>query len=152
MSYVEEKIAKINDDESFAFLRKLGVSDVTLSAIEQNFGFNSMMEIQRRAIPLLLQGNDLLANAKTGCGKTLAFLIPVVELLYKCKLTAGDGIGVIIVAPACEHAAQIYQELQKLMSGCQTHGLFVESSDVAEDTKKIIEGVDVVVATPSRLL
>lgn len=152
----KEAVAKVvvSEDKSFASLKKLGVSDLTLNAIKEEYGFDTMMEIQHKAIPPLLEGKDLLAAAKTGSGKTLAFLIPAIELLYKCKFMPRNGTGVIIVSPVRELAVQIYQELQKLMNSyhCQTYGLVMGGSNRSEESKKLAKGVNIVVATPGRLL
>ena len=54
-------------------------------------GFTNMSEIQARSIPLLLEGKDLTASAKSGSGKTLAFLIPILEQMTKICITPRDG-------------------------------------------------------------
>lgn len=54
-------------------------------------GFTKMTEVQARALPHLLDGNDLIGAAKTGSGKTLAFLIPAVELMYKLNFKPSSG-------------------------------------------------------------
>lgn len=56
-----------------------------------NMGFTEMTEIQAKAIPKLLEGRDLRGTAKTGAGKTLAFVIPAVELIYKLKFKPRNG-------------------------------------------------------------
>jgi ATP-dependent RNA helicase DDX10/DBP4 len=61
-----------------------------------------MTEIQRCTIPHLLQGRDLLGASKTGSGKTLSYLIPVIERLYMQKWTPYDGLGSIIILPTRE--------------------------------------------------
>ena len=150
---VQHEYEDASESKSFSSLKKLGVSDLTLNAIEEEYGYENMMEIQHKAIPPLLLGKDVLAAAKTGSGKTLAFLIPAVELVYKLKFMPRNGTGVIIISPVRELAVQIYQELQKLMSGhCQTYGLIMGGSNRAEESKKLAKGVNIIVATPGRLL
>ena len=150
----EAKEAMKPDDRSFSSLKKLGVSDSTLDAIAKEWKYETMMEIQHKAIPPLLLGKDLLAAAKTGSGKTLAFLIPAVELLRKCNFMQRNGTGVIIISPVRELAVQIYQELQKLMNGYhrQTYGLVMGQTNRTEESKKLAKGVNIIVATPGRLL
>lgn len=139
-------------DRSFASLSKLEVSDLTLKAIE-DMGFTHMMEIQAKSIPPLLQGRDLLAAAKTGSGKTLAFLIPAVELLYKLRFMPRNGTGVIVISPTRELAMQIYGVLQDLIKNhCQTFGLIMGGANRSMEAKKLGKGLNIVVATPGRLL
>lgn len=70
--------------------KQLNVSEKTMKAIE-GMGFETMTEIQRRAIPPLMAGKDVLGAAKTGSGKTLAFLIPAVEMLYSLRFKPRNG-------------------------------------------------------------
>ena len=65
------------------------------------------MQIQAGAIPLLLQGEDVLGAARTGSGKTLSFLVPAVELLYQAKFTRRNGTGVVVICPTRELAIQV---------------------------------------------
>nr|CAB3237001.1 ATP-dependent RNA helicase HAS1-like [Phallusia mammillata] len=151
---LEVKVLEENviDDTSFASLAKLGVSDLTLKAIE-DMGFSHMMEIQAKSIPPLLEGRDLLAAAKTGSGKTLAFLIPAVELLYKLKFMPRNGTGIIIISPTRELAMQIYGVCQDVMKHhCQTFGLIMGGSNRSSEAKKLGNGINLLVATPGRLL
>ena len=67
-------------------------------------GFKKCTEIQARSIPHILNGRDVLGAAKTGSGKTMAFMIPAVELLYKAMFTQNKGTGVLIIAPTRELA------------------------------------------------
>jgi len=139
-------------DTSFASLASLGVSDLTLKAIE-DMGFTHMMEIQAKSIPPLLEGRDLLASAKTGSGKTLAFLIPAVELLYKLRFMPRNGTGAIIISPTRELAMQIYGVIQDVMKHhCQTFGLIMGGSNRSSEAKKLGNGINLIVATPGRLL
>ena len=73
----------ILSDKSFSSLAPL-VSEATLQGIA-DMGFTTMTEIQAQTIPHLLEGRDLVGAAKTGSGKTLSFLVPCVELIYKLK-------------------------------------------------------------------
>ena len=145
---VEESI----EDASFASLAALGVSGSTLKGIEE-MGFTNMMEIQAKSIPHLLQGKDLLAAAKTGSGKTLAFLIPAVELLHKLRFMPRNGTGVIIISPTRELAMQTYGVLQDLLKHhYHTYGLIMGGSNRTAEAKKLGNGVNIIVATPGRLL
>lgn len=76
-------------NKSFESLRGQ-VSEETMKAVE-GMGFTEMTEIQAKAIPKLLEGRDLRGTAKTGAGKTLAFVIPAVELMHKLKFKPRNG-------------------------------------------------------------
>jgi ATP-dependent RNA helicase DDX18/HAS1 len=71
--------------------KQLGLAEKTMKAIE-GMGFETMTEIQRRAIPPLMAGKDVLGAAKTGSGKTLAFLIPAVEMLHSLRFKPRNGL------------------------------------------------------------
>lgn len=73
---------------------ELGLSDKTMQAIDE-MGFKTMTEIQRRAIPPLLAGRDVLGAAKTGSGKTLGFLIPAIEMLSALRFKPRNGVFLI---------------------------------------------------------
>jgi len=112
-----------------------------------------MTEIQEKTIPPLLEGRDLLASAKTGSGKTLAFLIPVVELMYKLRFMPRNGTGAIILSPTRELAMQTYSVLKELLTNHHhTYGLIMGGTGRADEAKKLIKGINIIVATPGRLL
>jgi ATP-dependent RNA helicase DDX18/HAS1 len=81
---------------------ELGLSEKTLKAIN-DMGFDTMTEIQRRTIPPLLAGRDVLGAAKTGSGKTLSFLIPAVEMLSALRFKPRNGKNILpfYVRAAC---------------------------------------------------
>lgn len=128
------------------------VSDNTLKAITE-MGFTKMTEIQAKAIPPLLEGRDLIGSAKTGSGKTLAFLIPAVELIFKLQFKPRNGTGVIIISPTRELAMQIFGVLKELMAHHHhTYGLLMGGASRHTENEKLSKGVNIVVATPGRLL
>jgi len=69
---------------------KLDCSDATKNAVK-DMGFTNMTEVQARTIPPLMAGRDVLGAAKTGSGKTVAFLIPAIEMLSKLKFKPRNG-------------------------------------------------------------
>lgn len=139
-------------DNSFESLRGR-VSDATLEAISE-MGFEKMTEIQARAIPPLLEGRDLVGSARTGSGKTLAFLLPVVELIHKLKFMPRNGTGAIIISPTRELSMQTFGVLKELMDNHhqQTYGLLMGGANRQIECEKLAKGLNVVVATPGRLL
>ena len=78
-------------------------------------GFNFMTQIQAREIPPLLIGKDMLGAAKTDVGKTLAFLVPTVELLYNAQFTPRDGTGVVVICPTRELPIQTHAVAKELL-------------------------------------
>ncbi|CAI8008879.1 ATP-dependent RNA helicase DDX18, partial [Geodia barretti] len=112
-----------------------------------------MMEIQYRSIRPLLLGKDLMGAARTGSGKTLAFLIPAVELLYKLNFMPRNGTGVIIISPTRELSLQTYGVVTDLVSRHHhTHGIVMGGANRKVEAEKLSKGVNLLVATPGRLL
>lgn len=115
--------------------------------------FDRMTEIQEKAIPKLLEGDDLVGAAKTGSGKTLAFLVPAIESISKLRFNHKKGTGVIIISPTRELAMQTFGVLKTLMRNhSQTYGLLIGGMDRKEEASKLAKGVNIIVATPGRLL
>uniref|UniRef100_A0A2P2KGJ2 ATP-dependent RNA helicase n=2 Tax=Rhizophora mucronata TaxID=61149 RepID=A0A2P2KGJ2_RHIMU len=130
----------------------LGLSEPTLKAIKE-MGFEYLTQIQARAIPPLLIGKDVLGAARTGSGKTLAFLIPAVELLYNVHFTPRNGTGVVVICPTRELAMQTHAVAKDLLKyHSQTLGLVIGGSARRGEAERIVKGVNLLVATPGRLL
>ncbi|CZS99424.1 probable ATP-dependent RNA helicase HAS1 [Rhynchosporium agropyri] len=131
---------------------ELNLSEKTMKAIEE-MKFETMTEIQQRGIPPLLAGRDVLGAAKTGSGKTLAFLIPAIEMLNALRFKPRNGTGVIIVSPTRELALQIFGVARELMSyHSQTYGIVIGGANKRAEAEKLAKGVNLIVATPGRLL
>ena len=115
-------------------------------------GFLVPTEIQRSAIPLALRGLDVLGAAKTGSGKTLGFLIPVLELLWRQKWSSLDGMGALIISPTRELAYQTFQVLRTVgHKHSLSAGLVIGGKSVQEEQQHI-QKTNIVVCTPGRLL
>ncbi|XP_064628764.1 ATP-dependent RNA helicase DDX18-like [Lineus longissimus] len=141
----------IMTDTSFESLAG-SVSESTLNGVK-DMGFTHMTEIQAKSIPHLLEGRDVMGAAKTGSGKTLAFLIPAIELLYKLKFMPRNGTGCIIISPTRELSMQTFGVLKELVKHhCHTYGLVMGGANRAEEAKKLSRGINILVATPGRLL
>ncbi|KAK2367956.1 DEAD-box ATP-dependent RNA helicase [Trifolium repens] len=139
----------IMSKESFS---SLGLSQPTSKSIT-DMGFNRMTQIQAKAIPPLLMGKDVLGAARTGAGKTLAFLIPAVELLYNVQFTPRNGTGVVVICPTRELAIQTHAVAKELLKyHSQTLGLVIGGSGRKGEAERIVKGVNLLVATPGRLL
>jgi len=141
----------ILSDRSFSSLAS-AVSEPTLKGIEE-MGFTMMTEIQAQTIPHLLEGRDLVGAAKTGSGKTLSFLLPCVELVYKLKFMPRNGTGVIIISPTRELSMQTFGVLRELLKHhYHTYGLIMGGANRTTEAQKLQKGINILVATPGRLL
>ncbi|KAI2631630.1 P-loop containing nucleoside triphosphate hydrolase protein [Xylaria nigripes] len=143
-------VAPADGVEKFA---ELNLSEKTLRAIQEEMKFETMTPIQRRAIPPLLAGRDVLGAAKTGSGKTLSFLIPAIEMLHSLRFKPRNGTGVIVVSPTRELALQIFQVATELMKHhSQTYGIVIGGANRRSEADKLAKGINLLVATPGRLL
>merc|ERR1712038_485385 len=89
----------------------------------------------------------------TGSGKTLSFLIPAVELIYKLKFMPRNGTGVIIISPTRELSMQTFGVLRELLKHhYHTYGLVMGGANRATEAQKLAKGINILVATPGRLL
>ncbi|KAG8202869.1 HAS1, partial [Candida africana] len=143
-----------NDDDSSedVLFENADFSEPTMKAIKE-MGFTKMTKVQAKTIPPLLASRDVLGAAKTGSGKTLAFLIPAIELLYSLKIKPRNGTAVIIITPTRELALQIFGVARELMQfHSQTCGIVIGGADRRQEATKLAKGVNLLVATPGRLL
>ena len=118
----------------------------------QTEGYTTPTPIQQQAIPIVLEGNDLLGCAQTGTGKTAAFSIPLLQLLYQQK-TAQRGIKALILTHTRELAIQIDESIAAYgrHTGLSHAVIFGGVSQVPQ-TQALKRGVDILIATPGRLL
>lgn len=116
----------------------------------QELGFKRPTDIQFKAIPNILNGEDVLAIAQTGTGKTAAFAIPIIHLISKSGTR--QGVQAIVMVPTHELAIQITDVFDKLgnYTDVKTLGIY---GGVEQDPqiKQLHEGVDIVIATPGRV-
>lgn len=130
----------------------LALSEKTMKAVK-DMKFDDMTEVQKRSIPALLSGKDVLGAAKTGSGKTLAFLIPAIEMMHALRFKPRNGTGVIVVSPTRELALQIFGVARELMAHhTQTYGIVMGGANRRAEAEKLSKGVNLLVATPGRLL
>ncbi|MEO9893185.1 DEAD/DEAH box helicase [Aurantibacter sp.] len=140
--------------------KELGLAEPILDALE-GLGYTNPTPIQQQSIPILLKGKDLLGVAQTGTGKTAAFGIPILHHLYnsKNKQTANDGrsnkrkIRALIVTPTRELAIQIGESLTDYgnYTGLRNTVIFGGVKQ-GKQVNTLRNGVDILVATPGRLL
>lgn len=133
---------------------ELNLSDDLLDALDA-MQFEECTPIQERAIDVILDGNDLIAVAQTGTGKTAAYLLPVIDMLSSREHVA-KGVRCVIMVPTHELAQQIDRQLEGFsyylpVSGLAIHG-GSDGKEFARQQQAFKMGADVVIATPGRLL
>jgi ATP-dependent RNA helicase RhlE len=115
-------------------------------------GFVQPTLVQSEAIPPALTGRDVVATAQTGTGKTLAFLLPVIQSLTKRGDEPASGIGALILAPTRELAVQIHESALTLTQGLNLHAaVVVGGMNETTQLRSIRRGPQIVIATPGRL-
>lgn len=129
----------------------LKLSQPLLKAVEDQ-GYTTPTPIQKQAIPLVLEGKDLLGVAQTGTGKTAAFGIPLLQILNENK-QAKKGIRSLILTPTRELAIQIDESLAAYGKHTNlNHAVIFGGVSQVKQVQKLKKGVDILVATPGRLL
>lgn len=119
----------------------------------ERFGFKRPTDIQYKSIPPILKGNDLLAIAQTGTGKTAAFVIPILELLIpKGHGRAPKDVKCVVMAPTHELAMQIHEVFSALAKKTGLSSLCIHGGvDQDPQIERLKKGVPIVIATPGRL-
>ncbi len=129
--------------------RELGLGSESIDALREK-GFEEPTEIQRRAIPLLLQeGTEIVGQAQTGTGKTAAFALPILETVKHDRNT----VQALILVPTRELASQVSEEISSLR-GKRSIDIapIYGGASMAQQLKRLKRGVDIVVGTPGRVL
>ena len=131
--------------------KDLGLSDKVLSAVTQA-GYETPTPIQAQAIPVALQGRDVLGIAQTGTGKTASFVLPMLTRLERGRARARMPRS-LILEPTRELAAQVVGEFETLgVEHKLTVALLIGGVSFDEQNRKLDRGADVLIATPGRLL
>ncbi len=131
---------------------ELGLSKPILKAIEAQ-GYESPSPIQAKAVPAILSGRDIMAAAQTGTGKTAGFTLPILEKLAGQKSAGSNQVKTLILTPTRELAAQVADNIAKY-----SQFLTLKTDVVYGGVKinpqmlRLTKGVDILVATPGRLL
>ncbi|MCI9261245.1 DEAD/DEAH box helicase [uncultured Adlercreutzia sp.] len=128
----------------------LGLSDNVLAAVDK-LGYTEPTPVQAQAIPLALEGRDIIAAAKTGTGKTAAFSLPSLDRLGKAQRKKSPAM--LVITPTRELAMQIQEVCQTI---ARTRGLRVATVvggvKIDPQIDRLARGVDVLIATPGRLI
>lgn len=131
---------------------ELGLNAQMLESISY-MGYQNATSIQELAIPEILAGNDLIACAQTGTGKTAAFVLPIINQLTQHK---HGGTSTLIIAPTRELAIQIEQQIQGFTYFTDIQSLSVyggtDGNDWEIQKKALTSGADIIVATPGKLI
>jgi len=148
-------MAEKDDEETVLQFHEMGLDDRILEAISK-LGWKEPTLIQEKAIPLALEGKDILAKARTGSGKTAAFVIPIIHKILQSKQASQtQDVKAVILAPSKELCKQIYDHFLSLTSCCSREVKCVYLSgqaDIASQRPLLLDKPDVVIASPSRVL
>ncbi len=133
---------------------KLGLVPQLTSTVS-DLGYTKATPVQKQVIPLVLSGKDVMATAQTGTGKTAAYALPILQLLAKKKLKENIKVNVraLVLVPTRELAAQVGKSFETYgknfsLKSCMVYG----GVKFTPQTKKLERGVDILIATPGRLL
>ena len=130
---------------------KLGLSPALLKSIQAK-GYSNPSEIQQEAIPEILKGKDILAGAQTGTGKTAAFALPILHRLQNAE-SKRRRVRVLVLVPTRELASQVGESFRDYGSNLRFRtSVLYGGVSINTQIDKIRKGVDIVVATPGRLL
>ncbi|TDQ28594.1 DEAD/DEAH box helicase [Tenacibaculum caenipelagi] len=130
----------------------LGLSNALVKAVTEK-GYETPSPIQEKAIPVILEGKDVLASAQTGTGKTAGFTLPILQLISEKKNPKYRPIKALVLTPTRELAAQVYDNVREYskhlnIKSTAIFGGIKPSSQIAT----LKNGIDILVATPGRLI
>lgn len=124
----------------------------TLKTAIDDMGLTTATPVQAATLPPLLEGRDVVAKARTGTGKTVAFLVPTIEQLSTAKSSGKKQIRALVLSPTRELAAQIAEAANGLVAGSGLRTVCIFGGTNMNKDKKALSGdVDLLVATPGRL-
>jgi len=133
---------------------KLGLVPQLCSAVDE-LGYTKATPVQKKVIPLVLDGKDVMATAQTGTGKTASYALPILQLLAKKEIKEETikEVRALILVPTRELAAQVGKSIESYgknfsLKSCSVYG----GVKFTPQTRKLERGVDILVATPGRLL
>ncbi len=154
ISKEEEKNNKPSKNSDYFSNKKFSDFDLSPSILETltQLGYETATEVQAKSIPILLNGEDIIGSAKTGSGKSLAFLIPAAEVLLKNMNS--EGIQVLVLSPTRELAMQLFNVAKDLLRDNGTIcSIVIGGGKRKQESDALKSGnVKLLVATPGRLL
>ncbi|USQ13427.1 DEAD/DEAH box helicase [Legionella lytica] len=130
----------------------LGLIEPLLRAVNES-GYTEPSPIQAQSIPAILRGHDILASAQTGTGKTASFVLPILQKLHEQPRAKGNHAKVLILTPTRELAAQVYDSVKQYGGYTPLRSTVVFGGvKINPQMMKLRSGVEILVATPGRLL
>lgn len=130
----------------------LGLSESLLKAVNKK-GYTQPSPIQQKAIPLILERKDVLASAQTGTGKTAGFVLPILQILSESAPLSRRPIRSLVLTPTRELAAQVYENVKEYSAFIDFRSTVIFGGvNQKPQVNTIRNGVDLLVATPGRLL
>lgn len=156
MTLLRNGIERIDDcfntSINYMTFKELGLTDALLKAVTA-LGYEKPSTIQEKAIPVVLEGKDVLASAQTGTGKTAAFSLPILQRLSEDGHRHNRPVRALILTPTRELAAQIQDDIREYGAFLDVkHTVIFGGVNQNPQVRKIKSGVDMLVATPGRLL
>lgn len=159
------------EDTMFSSLTQYGIDERLLKSVTQARGLSVMTPVQAQTLPITLDRIDVLAQAKTGTGKTLAFLLPAIQRLLTTRPIqpgvprAGAGAAprtpsLLVISPTRELANQIAKEAEELLQGMYLGTkipskykvqVAIGGTNANQGVKNLSKGCDILVATPGRM-
>ena len=138
-------------EKPYLKFKDLPISTKTLQGLNSSKYFN-LTPIQRCTLPHSLGGRDILGASKTGSGKTLCFLIPILENLYRDGFIKDEGLGALILLPTRELAIQVFEVINKIGKHHNySVGLVIGGNDY-EKEKYVVNNMNILIGTPGRIL
>ena len=130
----------------------LGLIEPLLKAVTRK-GYTKPSLIQQKAIPIILRGRDVMASAQTGTGKTAAFVLPILQALSSRKAIPTGKVAGLVLTPTRELAAQIQACIEAYGQELNIKSAVVNGGvNINPQIRKLRKGIDLLVATPGRLL
>ena len=154
-SFIPEHYEEIRKLTTISFA-DLKLAPEILKALTES-GYTNPTPVQAQAIPLVLEGSDLMAGAQTGTGKTAAFVLPMLQKLLphasSSTSPARHAVRALILVPTRELAIQVEESVKTYAKHCKLRSLVVFGGvDIKTQTPTLKRGVEILVATPGRLL
>ncbi|KAI0000251.1 DEAD-domain-containing protein [Xylariaceae sp. FL0662B] len=140
------KFSELSDDKL--------IHPILLQTISEDMKYEHMTTVQAATIrPLLKDRADVLAQAKTGTGKTIAFLLPAIQNLIARKMKPGTKVSLLVISPTRELAMQIAEEARALLQRLPQYKVCIAIGGTNKDAeeRRILKGCDILIGTPGRL-
>ncbi|KAL5639723.1 hypothetical protein ACGC1H_006344 [Rhizoctonia solani] len=151
LEQLEKLVQEFDAEGEYSLFNDLHISSGTKKGLKKA-SYTNMTDIQAKSLPVSLKGRDVLGAARTGSGKTLSFLIPVLEILHRRKWGPQDGLGALVISPTRELAIQIFDVLCAIGGyHAFSAGLVIGGKNL-KDERDRLSRMNILVATPGRLL